>query len=162
MRHAPESASPSGQRMSFPIGCFLSLIGRKWLLIGCCWSLAFEASATRAPPAVLAHTRTAEEEGTDRGASWNPGGKTVKWPNDPRKQKRQQVFIRLSDQTRLIHVCCFDKDIKTVHGSNRIILDQIVKKSLFLCIIRTCCFSSLACVEFVSVGCSPPKRKVSF
>lgn len=111
----PWEREPSGQRMSFPIGCFLSLIGRKWLLIGCCRSLAFEASATRAPPAVLAHTRTAEEEGTDRGASWNPGGKTVKWPNDPRNQKRQQVFIRISDQTRWIHDCCFDKDIKTVH-----------------------------------------------
>lgn len=78
LRHAPESASPSGQRICFPIGCCLSLIGRKWLLIGCCRSLAFEASVARAPPAVLAHTRTAEEEGTDRGASWNPGGKTVK------------------------------------------------------------------------------------
>lgn len=44
-----------------------------------------------------------------------------------RIQKRQQVFIRISDQTRLIHDCCFFKDIKTVHfSSNRIILDQIV------------------------------------
>lgn len=128
----PWEREPLGQRTSLPIGCFLALIGRKWLLIGCCRSLAFEASAARAPPAVLAHTRTAEEEGTERGACWNPGGKTVKFCRNPQTAAGVSGNIPPG---------------RSPHGRNRVVLDRpVIPAREWLVILGTRCIPSRACV----------------
>lgn len=97
---------PSDERIYSPIGCFffplIGMIG-SWLAAGGLSPLKHLRLALRQLSSrTHAQLGAAEEESTDRGASWNPGGKTVRWPNCRRNQK-QQVCISITHEKRLIN-----------------------------------------------------------
>lgn len=96
----------SDDRIYSPIGWFFfSLIGMigSWLAAPGLsplkhLRLALRQLSSRTP----AQLGAVEEGGTDRGASWNPGGKTVRWPNSRRDQKQQVCISMRNDSLTII------------------------------------------------------------